>query len=430
MNNNVVYWIKIPQSAMEKTPWDTISLLPLLEDLELAQRRTTKDVGVASERSRHTVVCAAIERGCHAMEHVIKSVQYARTPRVAVVEYARLIELMMQIYKKSSVNCFVGTSFLHADRVELQRSLFQRLKREHGDRVKEKGLEIILNKRLQYLYDTARKKMHSFDYPITLRSSTDMNVDLNCVVSDSGEFQFGVSEQNMAEQVLSDDVREIDQSQDERITNNRGGKLNRAQKRVDDFLVTHLSDDQSYIGVNLADESNVVITQLLHSLVYRESSERRGNTSRFRHKELPIVYSDGSQASPFPINCIWEKSIRSRKMEKMHIGMATNRHSDLDQIVSMYWFLNMEMSGRGQTAAEIDNFCYRRSVEMFQSIRESDQYLNIFFYQTGYPFAVIGFYRALTEFLIDEVGFLSKVCVTPMFFQGPGNSYKKGADWY
>lgn len=147
---------------------------------------------------------------------------------------------------------------------------------------------------------------------------------------------------------------------------------------------------------------------------------------------LPIAYSDGSQAKSFPVGGLNKKHGLEHAGREMHIGMTSERHASLDRVVSMYWFLNIEISGRGQTAAEIDAFCYKRSREMFRSILEQNKGVCIYFYQSGFPFAVIGFYRALAELLLEQQSrdlLQSVIRLVPMYFRGDDNPYEQGQIW-
>lgn len=174
-------------------------------------------------------------------------------------------------------------------------------------------------------------------------------------------------------------------------------------------------------SVNFSALRHDVIAEILHDFVFKGG----------RPLYVSVIYADGSEARPFPLCCVRpraEQTLRElRGKPILNVGMMSARHSNdgLDSTVKTYWFRNQEIS-IGRTQAETDEVAYKKSKEMFESLRSEDGY-RIAFYQTGFQPAVVGFYRALTEELIFREKLPADLEVTPYYFMG--GTYKKGKVW-
>lgn len=174
-------------------------------------------------------------------------------------------------------------------------------------------------------------------------------------------------------------------------------------------------------AVNFSDIRHDVITEILHNFVYQYG----------KPMEVPITYGDGSEASPFPLFCLKTKSEEAlnelRKGPVLGVGMMSARHANdgLDFEVKTYWFRNQEIS-TGRTQAEIDKVAYKKSKELFESLRSEGPY-RIAFYQTGFQPALVGFLRALAEELRYREAKPPSLEVMPYYFMG--EKYKAGKIW-
>lgn len=425
MKENAIYWMPIDRKEVEtQFPWDTVDFRSMYEDMHVAQRRTQKDVGVLSERSRLAITCSAMEDAFLDMADVGEKIKSDYICYVDVSKYIALIDLALSTYPHDCAECFLGSTFLHADIAKAQYGLLKRIEAGKASEIERAGLKDVLLERIRYLEAVIKNDQHSFDLPIMPRVNEQMAHDLLGIFFDEEQFHFDPFEQDRASQILSADVSIIDSSSDERITDNRGKDfLQIAKEGILEYLSAVRKKKKILIKVSLSDYSHRIITELLHDLIY--SDEHRG-------MELPVVYSDGSQAKSFPLGCLNNRGNSGFVGREMHVGFISERHTSLDKLVSMYWFLNMEVSGRGQTGAEVDMFCYKRSQEMFRSIQEQNKDMRIYLYQTGFPFAIIGFYRALVELLMEQRcgnALQSKLQVIPMYFCGEDNPYKQGLIW-
>jgi hypothetical protein len=81
--------------------------------------------------------------------------------------------------------------------------------------------------------------------------------------------------------------------------------------------------------------------------------------------------------------------------------MLSCRHQELDSIIDSYWIRNIEMRMAGSTSAEKDEFVYQTTKERLAQIIEKNHPIRMNFYQTGFQPVVVGFYRAVVEFLME-----------------------------
>lgn len=164
--------------------------------------------------------------------------------------------------------------------------------------------------------------------------------------------------------------------------------------------------------VSFSAQRNDVIAEVLRMHLYH-GGIREG---------LPLTYSDGSEAFPFPVNALRPRS--EQELAKLHqlpilrMGLLSERHQELDNIVYKYWFRNQEVS-TGKPHGEIDTFCYELSKEIFESLRDEGMY-RIAMFQTGLEPANIGFYRALAEELIFRSNQQPTLEVIPYYFTYEG----------
>lgn len=172
-------------------------------------------------------------------------------------------------------------------------------------------------------------------------------------------------------------------------------------------------------AVNFSDLGHHVITEVLWQMLYR----------RGKPTYVPVVYADGSVAAPFPVQCLKPRSPQDissiQHAPLLPIGMMSQRHTELDPKVKMYWFRNQELS-TGQRAAEIDELAYRQSKAAFAQMRQESIY-RIAFYQTGFQPVVVGFYRALAEELIAYRSKPPRLEVIPHYFLH--EEYREGKHW-
>lgn len=173
-------------------------------------------------------------------------------------------------------------------------------------------------------------------------------------------------------------------------------------------------------GVNFSNPSHPVITEVLHEFVYRE--DRKDPCT------IRVFYNDGSEGQPFPLYVLEKPSedelAKISKGTTIHSSLISMRHLDMDLAVDMAWFTNQQASRR-RAYAETEEFCYQQTKELLRQLRDD---LHIKLYQTGLQPAVVGFYRAVAEYLYSRGDQDPGIVVTPMYYQDVGD-YQKGKQW-
>ncbi|MEK6750655.1 MAG: hypothetical protein AABZ00_00205 [Chloroflexota bacterium] len=177
-------------------------------------------------------------------------------------------------------------------------------------------------------------------------------------------------------------------------------------------------------AVNINNYSNQVITDVLHDFVFTQEARKP--------HLLKIVYEDGSQGRPFPIFSLPQPKPEVTKqfdsIPPLRVAMLSIRHLEMDREVDMAWFRNTEASLRRTCFADTDFFCYKETLRQIDTLGEKEMVL-IHLYQTGLEPAVVGFYRALVEFLSRKDPKKARVAVIPLYFLGSGLDYRNGSLW-
>ena len=124
---------------------------------------------------------------------------------------------------------------------------------------------------------------------------------------------------------------------------------------------------------------------------------------RARSGKIRIVYSDGSEARPFPLRCIQSGRRDWQPQVEFHAALISMRHLEMDHLVHLNWFTNREVPAN-TSMGESDEYCYRVALERLRELRTvySGQRVLLHLYHTGYVPAIVGFYRALVTMLRDE----------------------------
>lgn len=179
-------------------------------------------------------------------------------------------------------------------------------------------------------------------------------------------------------------------------------------------------------GLNPALASNPVNTEVLHGISYRGDKKGYGKPVPLR-----VVYTDGSEARPFVAFALdhlrGTPIVEGSGVVVLNIGMISARHPEIDKYVEMYWYPNSLVS-QSRTSAETDELSYQYSVRMFGELRKSAENCLLYFYQTGFPFALIGFLRALSEELVRSATEEPWLKVVPMLYAGE-DKYRQGKPW-
>lgn len=177
--------------------------------------------------------------------------------------------------------------------------------------------------------------------------------------------------------------------------------------------------------VDFSNQSHNTITELLHEFVYEDRLEKSEPTY------VGVLYSDGSQARPFPLHCIARRGqielSALHHIQPLRVALVSMRHLEMDSLVDMAWILNSDLP-KQQTLADIDTFCYLQTRQQLRDML-ADGPLRLYLYQTGFQPAVVGFYRALVEELLQRTGRSPVLEVTPYYYLRPMGYYRPGRSW-
>jgi hypothetical protein len=142
--------------------------------------------------------------------------------------------------------------------------------------------------------------------------------------------------------------------------------------------------------VNMSNQRHNLATEILNEFIHQDANEPP--------TDVRIVYGDGSEAARFPLRCVDRLPHDWRPHTELHIAMISMRHLPLDRHIHLNWFRNVEVpNDRG--LAHADETCFRTSLAQFDRLAElyRNRRLRLFVYHTGYPPAVIAFYRAFVS---------------------------------
>jgi hypothetical protein len=138
---------------------------------------------------------------------------------------------------------------------------------------------------------------------------------------------------------------------------------------------------------------------------------------------VPVEYRDGSRsAHPFALREIDLRGPISAAELDLHFALLSIRHTEMDAVVHGAWLRNAEVS-RPRPAAQTDDMVYEISrSQLLELTASGTRRVRIHMYQTGLETAVVGFYKALVDHLLE---FRNTVALQPMYFQNPSRGRKR-----
>lgn len=179
-------------------------------------------------------------------------------------------------------------------------------------------------------------------------------------------------------------------------------------KTAEDILIRQIwasllqADRGQSNSVNLGVPGHAVISNALHYFVYKHPDNFEGPTA------FNVTYTDGSTGHPFPVFCLRRpskgkvNSFKSGQPKNGRFGMISFRHPEMDAFVDQYWFRNIEISQAEYSMAEMEALCYQITYEKLQVLAQRGARLRMFIVQTGLQPAVVGFYRGVVDFLLEN----------------------------
>ncbi len=175
--------------------------------------------------------------------------------------------------------------------------------------------------------------------------------------------------------------------------------------------------DKSVSPISPSGIQNAVVTEILREFVSADDVPAP--------ILAPVEYRDGSRSSnPMALRSLeLRENLPSFDIE-LRFALLSIRHTEMDATVSGAWLRNNEIS-RPRKQAQTDDLVYSISREQFDVLTKGgERRMRLYLYQTGLEPAVVGFYKALTDHLLE---WPRSVAVQPMFFVNrlPQRSKKK-----
>ena len=165
--------------------------------------------------------------------------------------------------------------------------------------------------------------------------------------------------------------------------------------------------------------TNSVLTEGLRQYVQCNSGQARIDAS--------VRYRDGSEGPKFPLRVLELTDSVPKGCKTYRFALLSIRHVELDAKVDGAWLRNVKISQK-RAAGFTDRIVYEISLRQFRRIA-SDGPVVIEIFQTGLETAIIGFYRALVEHLLERPG---TIAVAPQYYleySPEKNPYEEGSVW-
>jgi len=367
------------------------NLASLISSAKLTERRIEKGANQQDERRRYSLLCDRIEQE---VVHKLATSKKVLSLELAGSSLDLLVDLVEQMLPEELPKR-LSASFFSPEELKNYTSTFRRVVKKLDSKRNE-----VMNKELKF-FDAARKKGNCVVILQNVRSPLDINEDKS-------------SNEN-------EEAREEERLPDT-LTDNSGLSYEEVITKQVEQAVGEVIKGQ--VGsVNFSNHSHDVLAEVMHTFVYSND-----------HDPLPIkvIYSDGSEARPFPIYClkvVTEEELKTlrKKFPEIKVGLLSARHPEMDRKMDVYWFRNQEISVT-RTLAATDEVCYQKSKKLLEDMRNEGGY-RLKLYQTGLQPAVIGFYRALTEELMLRAGKKPLLEVVPYYFDPRTGEYKGGTPW-
>jgi len=136
-----------------------------------------------------------------------------------------------------------------------------------------------------------------------------------------------------------------------------------------------------------------------------------------------VVYRDGSEARPFPLNALSLTEQVDKTIPVFRVALLSFRHPEMDGDIDAAWLRNRDVS-QVRPAAETDALVYEFSRRQLADLAQHGPRV-IWMYQTGLEPAIVGFYRALIQHMLEHG---SGISVIPRFYQR-NQSFEEGVAW-
>lgn len=168
-----------------------------------------------------------------------------------------------------------------------------------------------------------------------------------------------------------------------------------------------------------------LLAELLYEFAYKDGPEEPA--------EVTFLYIQHQESMPVPLYCLTPpaQNMQLYNEKPLRVGLLSMRHLSLDHIVDVNWLVNRDLP-QEEVYLQKDKHCYELAKRQLRILADKGVVRRIHLYQTGYHAAVIGFYRALIEYLRDvRAGKLPyhPFEVTPYYFDQNRRCYWEGSTW-
>ena len=162
------------------------------------------------------------------------------------------------------------------------------------------------------------------------------------------------------------------------------------------------------------------ITEALYDFVFtNEPSETM---------KLPFLYQDGSKGQAFPFLSLVHRPDESaaafRGIQPLRASLISMRHLAMDKYVDVAWLINKDLPNHC-SEADVEAYSYEQTHKQLKEALKSRP-LKLCLYQTGFQPAVVGFYLALVEELIERAQRPVELEVIPYAFASLMGCYQVG----
>lgn len=396
-----------PDSDVRTGPLKELQLA--LEECQVLERRLLKGVNIRVERGRYAVCCERIESLAHMLRRDIRSPGTSVEALTSIWSKGELPALNWSVdYTDLLAKVYVEQGRLNAIEADLFKTIVPpskiprqcaRLEELAGQESNEALIAPIQALRLLKSLGWGLIEVHSAT-PRGMQPPRQMQpeVVINAEIVYKGRDELFIMERFLRQGL-------------------NWGRANEERLREEVRLAL-----QCRRPVNVQNQGHEVTTRVLSEFVMAVPSQAPGS--------IPILYRDGSEAKPFPLRRLKPPTIGADQRTRLPIALMSMRHIELDWQVHAAWFRNVEGSG-GETMAEDDRRLYEISLARLAELKAAydGRPLWIQLFHTGLETAIIGFYRALVESLIEDVVAEREpwVIVEPTYYDGV--HYRVGRSW-
>ncbi|MCB1469857.1 MAG: hypothetical protein KDK08_22530, partial [Rhizobiaceae bacterium] len=172
----------------------------------------------------------------------------------------------------------------------------------------------------------------------------------------------------------------------------RHDKRGAESERFEAIIENAIAGKGTKVAINPLAVSNRVLTETLRRHVHAAPSVSR--------IDIPVEYRDGSTADPFPLRAASLSNGPLPDWPILRFTLLSIRHVEMDHVVDGAWFRNSRIS-LPRPAGLTDAEAFAISTKQITKIRALGPRI-IEMYQTGFQPAVTGFYRAVTNALVEH----------------------------